>query len=65
MVPFITVFNSGGEWLNGNCSVGQLTSIGFNQHQANGASLLESYVKSGFLKNSITSSQIYIRSDSK
>ena len=58
-----TVFLSRDEVLNGNCSVGQLTTIGFFQHKINGASLRETYVDSGFLEKAITPSQIYIRSD--
>lgn len=58
-----TVFNSNGEVLNGNCSVGQLTVTGFDQHLINGMSLKKSYVDSGFLASNITPSEIYIRSD--
>ena len=57
------VFDFGGEPLNGNCSVGQLTTTGFNQQLLNGGCLRKSYVESGFLGKTITSSQIYIRSD--
>lgn len=60
-----TVFNSNGEVLNGNCSVGQLTVTGFHQHLMNGMSLKKSYVDSGFLASNITPSAIYIRSDSQ
>ena len=59
----LLVFDFGGEVLNGNCSVGQLTTIGFSQQLLNGVSLGKSYVKSGFLSKRISSSQIYIRSD--
>lgn len=51
--------------MNGNCSVGQLTSIGYSQHLANGKSLNMAYVKTGFLKSSLDPSEVYIRSDSK
>ena len=57
------VFDFGGEALNGNCSVGQLTTIGFHQQLLNGGSLRKRYVESGFLSKKISSSQIYIRSD--
>ena len=57
------MFKSGVEEINGNCSVGQLTTIGFYQHQVNGGYLRKGYVESGFLNKMITSSQIYIRSD--
>ena len=60
-----TVFNSNGEVLNGNCSVGQLTVTGFKQHLFNGLMLSKSYVGSGFLASNITPSEIYIRSDSQ
>lgn len=60
-----TVFNSNGEVLNGNCSVGQLTTIGFKQQEENGLQLKKSYVDSGFLATTITPSEIYIRSDSE
>ena len=51
--------------MNGNCSVGQLTSIGYSQHLANGKSLNMAYVKTGFLKSSLDPSEVYIQSDSK
>lgn len=60
-----TVFGFGGEPLNGNCSVGQLTTIGFSQHQMNGGSLRKAYVGSGFLSSVISPSEIYLRSDSE
>ena len=58
-----TVFDSNGEVLNGNCSAGQLTVTGFEQHLLNGFLLKKSYVDSGFLASNITPSEIYIRSD--
>lgn len=58
-------FLFGDETLNGNCSIGQLTTIGYNQQLANGKALMQAYVKSGFLDDTISSSEIYIRSDSK
>ena len=64
VVNIKTVFGSDGEWLNGNCSVGQLTTTGFEQQLMNGQYLRKSYVESGFLSSCITPSEIYIRSDS-
>ena len=60
----MTVFGFGGEPLNGNCSVGQLTTIGFHQQQVNGGSLRKAYVDTGFLSDVISPSEIYLRSDS-
>ena len=59
------MFDFGGEPLNGNCSVGQLTEPGFNQHLVNGGQLKKAYVDSGFLNPSISASEIYLRSDSE
>lgn len=59
------VFDFNGEELNGNCSVGQLTTIGYEQHLLNGASLRKTYVESGFLSDTISPSEVYLRSDSK
>ena len=61
---FNVVFRSGDEALKGNCSVGQLTKIGFNQLLMNGYSLRQAYVESGFLQTTISPSEVYIRSDS-
>ena len=61
----ILVFLFGDEVLNGNCSVGQLTTIGYNQQLANGKALRQAYVEKGFLGSKISLSEIYIRSDSK
>ena len=47
----------------GNCSVGQLTTIGFNQQQLNGGYLRKAYVDTGFLNSTISPSEIYLRSD--
>lgn len=58
-------FLFGDETLNGNCSIGQLTTIGYNQQLANGKALMQAYVKSGFLDDTISSSEIYIRSDNE
>ncbi|KAL5471128.1 hypothetical protein EMCRGX_G029211 [Ephydatia muelleri] len=52
-----------GESLPGNCSVGQLTTIGFNQHIQNGASLRKAYVDTGFLPANFDGDEIYLRSD--
>ena len=49
--------------MNGNCSVGQLTAIGYSQHIANGRSLNAAYVKKGFLKSTLDPSEVFIRSD--
>lgn len=59
------VFKFGGEALTGNCSVGQLTTIGFKQQMTNGMMLKKAYVDSGFLSGQINKSEIYIRSDGK
>ena len=59
------MFDFGGEALNGNCSVGQLTEPGFNQHLVNGDQLKRGYIDSGFLGPSISASEIYLRSDSE
>lgn len=56
------MFISGGEPLNGNCSVGQLTTEGYIQHLTNGDYLSRAYVHTGFLEPTLTS-DIYIRSD--
>ena len=61
----VTVFGFGGEALNGNCSVGQLTTIGFDQQLPNGGSLKKAYVDTGFLSTVLSPSEIYLRSDSK
>ena len=58
------VFQFGDEALKGNCSVGQLTTIGFYQHLMNGYSLRKAYVNSGFLSKNLSRSEVYIRSDS-
>lgn len=58
-----TVFQFGDEVLKGNCSVGQLTTIGFYQHLMNGYSLRKAYVDSGFLSKNLSRSEVYIRSD--
>ena len=60
---FIAVYKFGNETLNGNCSVGQLTKIGFGQQMQNGIALYDAYVNSGFLNPNISSDQVYIRSD--
>ncbi len=59
------MFKLGNEVLNGNCSVGQLTTIGYHQQMMNGQALKSAYVDSGFLDKKISSSEVYIRSDSK
>ena len=63
IIFLVTVYKYGVEELSGNCSVGQLTLIGFYQQIANGQSLRKAYVDSGFLSNMITPSEIYFRSD--
>ena len=57
------MFDFGGEALMGNCSVGQLTTIGFSQQQLNGGYLRKAYVDTGFLNSTISPSEIYLRSD--
>ena len=57
------VFKFGDEALNGNCSLGQLTTIGLKQQMTNGMMLKKAYVDSGFLSGQINRSEIYIRSD--
>ncbi|KAL5471126.1 hypothetical protein EMCRGX_G029209 [Ephydatia muelleri] len=54
-----------GESLPGNCSAGQLTTIGFNQQIQNGASLRKAYVDTGFLPANFDGDEIYLRSDGK
>ena len=54
-----------GESLPGNCSAGQLTTIGFNQQIQNGASLRKAYVDTGFLPVNFDGDEIYLRSDGK
>ena len=49
--------------MRGNCSVAQLTTIGYKQHLANGGSLNSAYVKNGFLTPSLDPTQVFIRSD--
>ena len=61
----LVVYKFGNEVLNGNCSVGQLTNIGFEQQIRNGKALREAYVSSGFLSPNLTNTQVYIRSDGK
>ena len=59
---FAPVYKTG-EMLPGNCSVGQLTTIGFNQHIQNGASLRKAYVDTGFIPANFDGDEIYLRSD--
>lgn len=59
------VYRFGEETLTGNCSLGQLTAIGFNQQQTNGMMLKKAYVDSGFLSGKINTTEIYIRSDGR
>ena len=58
-----TVYKFGNETLNGNCSVGQLTGIGFRQQQQNGKTLFDAYISSGFLSPQLSNQEVYIRSD--
>ena len=44
--------------------MGQLTTIGFSQQLVNGGSLRKAYVDCGFLRSTISPSEIYLRSDS-
>ena len=60
---YVIVFMPTNEIMNGNCSVGQLTTIGYSQHLSNGHSLNSAYVKTGFLSPSLNPSEVYIRSD--
>lgn len=60
---YVIVFMPTNEVMNGNCSVGQLTTIGYSQHLSNGHSLNSAYVKTGFLSPSLDPSEVYIRSD--
>jgi acid phosphatase len=57
------VFMPSGEVMNGDCSVGQLTSIGYKQHLTNGHSLNAAYVKTNFLKPTLDPSEVHLRSD--
>ena len=59
----ISVYLKTNEVMNGNCSVAQLTAIGYSQHLANGRSLNAAYVKKGFLKSTLDPSEVFIRSD--
>ena len=58
-----TVYSFGDETLRGNCSVGQLTSIGFKQHIDNGGHLATAYVNGQFLSKALNTSELYLRSD--
>ncbi|XP_011406697.1 PREDICTED: counting factor 60-like [Amphimedon queenslandica] len=60
---FEKIFLPTNEEMHGNCSVAQLTTIGYKQHLANGGSLNSAYVKNGFLTPSLDPSQVFIRSD--
>lgn len=57
------VYSFGDETLRGNCSVAQLTSIGFKQHVDNGGHLANAYVNGRFLSKSLNTSELYLRSD--
>lgn len=57
------VFAFGEEDLQGNCSVGQLTTIGYAQQLKNGASLRKAYVDTGLLSLKLSSQEVYIHSD--
>ena len=59
----LVVYLSSREVVHGNCSVAQLTSKGYSQHLANGHSLYEAYVKTGFLKKTLDPMEVYLRSD--
>ena len=63
VISFSIVYKFGNETLNGNCSVGQLTDIGFEQQLQNGKTLSDAYVNSGFLSPQLSSREVYIRSD--
>lgn len=60
---YVIVFMPTNEVMNGNCSVGQLTTIGYSQHLSNGRSLNSAYVKTEFLSPSLNPNEVYIRSD--
>ena len=62
-VSYFTVYKFGNETLNGNCSVGQLTQIGFGQQLQNGKTLYDAYISSGFLSPRLSSQEVYVRSD--
>lgn len=62
-VLYFTVYRFGNETLNGNCSVGQLTQIGFGQQLQNGKTLYDAYVSSGFLSTHLLNQEVYVRSD--
>ena len=59
----IAVYKFGNKTLYGNCSIGQLTKIGFEQQLLNGKTLHDAYVSSGFLSPPLSNSEVYIRSD--
>lgn len=59
----IAVYKFGNKTLYGNCSIGQLTKIGFEQELLNGKTLHDAYVSSGFLSPTLSNSEVYIRSD--
>ena len=49
----------------GNCSLGQLTTTGFDQQIINGLVLKSAYVDSGFLSGKINKNEFYLRSDGR
>ena len=57
------VYSFGDETLRGNCSISQLTSIGFNQQKTNGQNLAQAYVDGTFLSKTLDPTQLYLRSD--
>ena len=59
------MFAIGNEPLHGNCSVAQLTKIGFVQQLSNGKVMKKAYIDSGFLSDQLNEKELYIRSDSK
>ena len=57
------MYKFGIEEMRGNCSVGQLTTVGYAQQVANGRALRKAYVESGFLSDHISPAEVYLRSD--
>jgi len=59
----VLVYSFGDETLRGNCSVAQLTSLGYWQHIENGKQLASAYTSGGFLSKTLDPREIYLRSD--
>eukprot|EP01095_Lingulamoeba_sp_RSL-Kostka_P017545 TRINITY_DN9192_c0_g1_i1.p1 TRINITY_DN9192_c0_g1~~TRINITY_DN9192_c0_g1_i1.p1 ORF type:complete len:432 (-),score=133.86 TRINITY_DN9192_c0_g1_i1:86-1381(-) len=58
-----TKFSNVGNIFQGNCELGQLTSIGETQHQNNGKMLKSIYVDPGYLNSTYSEDRIYVRAD--